>query len=109
MTPKGKMNMDETHSHLYPHIISPPYLIPTATTSAHTLSDLDIFVILASDGLWNTAGVSNEWVVDTVSQGLRAGQNDVAQFLLDQVREISRPGDDVSIAVLVFRDLKHFE
>ena len=109
MTPKGKMSMHETHSHLYPHIISPPYLIPTPVTSAYSLSDADIFLVLASDGLWDTAGVSNAWVVETVGQGLRTGQNDVAQFLLDQVKEIARPGDDVSIVVLVFRDSKSLE
>ena len=104
MTPKGKMSMHETHSHLYPHIISPPYLIPTPVTSTHPLSNADVFLVLASDGLWDTAGVSNAWVVETVGQGLRTGQNDVAKFLLDQVKEIARPGDDVSIVVLVLRD-----
>jgi len=98
--------MHDTHRHLYPHIISPPYLISTPLTSTHTLSDADLFLILASDGLWDTAGVSNEWVVETVIQGLQAGGKDIAQFLLDQVREVSRPGDDVSIVVLVFRDPK---
>jgi len=100
------MGMHETHRHLYPHIISPPYLISTPVTSTHTLSDTDLFLVLASDGLWDTASVSNDWVVETVVQGLRAGQKDIAQFLLDQVMEIGRPGDDVSIAVLVFRNSK---
>ncbi|KIM71707.1 hypothetical protein PILCRDRAFT_16801, partial [Piloderma croceum F 1598] len=94
MTPKGKMSMHETHSHLYPHIISPPYLIPTPVTSTYPLSDAEVFLVLASDGLWDTAGVSNAWVVETVDHGLRTGQNDVAQFLLDRVKEIARPGDD---------------
>jgi serine/threonine protein phosphatase PrpC len=105
MTPKGRMNMHETNRHLYPHIISPPYLIPTPDISTHTLSDADLFLILASDGLWDTNGVNNGWVVRTIFQGLRAGQIDIAQYLLAQLKEVGRPGDDVSIAILIFCDL----
>ena len=106
VTPQGKMSMHETHRHLYPHINSPPYLIPTPATSMHTLSDADLFLVLGSDGLWDTGGVSNQWVAETVVCGLRGGEKDVAQFLLEQVKEVSRPGDDISILVLLFQDVQ---
>lgn len=98
------MSMHETHKHLYPHIISPPYLIPTPVISTHTLTDADRFLVLASDGLVDAPGVSNQWIVETVDQGLRKGQENIAQFLLDQVRKIGSPGDDVSIVIILFGD-----
>ena len=109
ITPKHNMNTHETLHHLYPYIITPPYLIPTPAISTHTLSDADIFVVLASDGLWDTVGVSNEWVVEVVGQGLRVGSEDVAMYLLDRVKEVGRPGDDVSIVVLVFGHSENFK
>jgi serine/threonine protein phosphatase PrpC len=109
MTPKGRMNMHETHSHLYPHIITPPYLIPTPAISTHTLSDADAFLVLASDGLWDAVGVGNGWVVEIVWEGLRVRLEDVAVYLLDRVEEVGRPGDDVSIVVLVFADSEIFK
>jgi serine/threonine protein phosphatase PrpC len=105
MTGKGKMSMHETHKHIYPHIISPPYLIPTPVLSTYTVTDSDLFLVLASDGV-DTPGVSHEWIVETVWKGLRQGQENIAQFLLDQVREVGRPGDDVSVVILVFGDQK---
>jgi len=108
MTPQGKMDMHETHRHLYPFLISPPYLMPTPNTSTYTISDADLFLILASDGLWDTVGVNNDWVVDRVVKGCRVGQEDIAEFLLARVKEVGSPGDDVSIVVLLFKDPKSF-
>lgn len=106
MTRKGKISMHETHQHLYAHIISPPYLIPTPEISAHTLTDADSFLVLASDGLLETPGVTKEWMVRTVNEEINAGQINISQSLLDRIRESFRPGDDVSVAIIVFDCLK---
>lgn len=105
MTRKGKISMHETHQHLYKHIISPPYLIPTPEISHLALTSDDRFLILASDGFWDTPGISMKWVATVVTEAQQNGNDErAAQYILDRLRERGSPGDDVSIIVLLFGD-----
>ena len=103
MTPKGKISMHEAHQHLYKYIISPPYLISTPEISYRALTSDDRFLILASDGFWDTPGISTEWVATVATEARQSGNaDDAAQCILDRLREMGSPGDDVSIVVLLF-------
>lgn len=94
--------MRETHGPYYHLIQSPPYLVPTPEVTSLDLWPEDVFLVLASDGLWDTEGVTNEWVVQTVLQGLTEKPLNIAKYLLERVHGVGRPGDDVTIAIIVF-------
>lgn len=103
MTPKGKMSMSDTHSPYYHLIQSAPYLTATPEVTLFKLHDDDLFLVLASDGLWNLEGVDNEWVINTIMRGWDEEQLNLAEYLMDRLKEVERPGDDVTIVVISFK------
>ncbi|KAK8103961.1 uncharacterized protein PG998_010994 [Apiospora kogelbergensis] len=86
----------------YYHLLeSPPYLKATPEIISHRRSANDIFIIMASDGLWSIEGMTNEWVVDKTMEALsNVTVEDPGQYLMEEVKKWET-GDDVTIKVIV--------
>lgn len=78
---------------------TPPYVTPTPQTGEHQLQKGDI-IIMATDGLWDL--ISSKEASDIVLQGAAETADDLARYLLEQVRAFKSPGDDVTILVIRF-------
>ncbi|KAF8955057.1 phosphatase 2C-like domain-containing protein [Flammula alnicola] len=95
---EGNIPMNSRYASLFFAYKTPPYVTPVPETGSHQLKNSNI-VILATDGLWDL--VSSEEAMDIVLRGLAAdGAEDLASYLLDIVRTMKSPGDDVTIVVL---------
>jgi serine/threonine protein phosphatase PrpC len=66
----------------------------------HLRSSNDCFLVLASDGVWGLQDVTNQWVVEIVKDGIER-RVDPAMCLMEEVKKL-KPGDDVTILVVVF-------
>ena len=53
---------------------------------------------MATDGLWDL--VSSKEAADIVLQGAAETHDDLARYLLERVRALKSPGDDVTILVI---------
>jgi serine/threonine protein phosphatase PrpC len=91
-----KMSMQR----FYPLIKTPPYLTATPDITRHQRSRHDRFLVIASDGIWGLEGLSNEWAVKKVEEGVGRGLNP-AEHMMAEVLKL-HPGDDVTIMVVVF-------
>ncbi|KAG6914917.1 hypothetical protein DXG01_014465 [Tephrocybe rancida] len=94
---RGKVTMSEQYTSMFHHYRTPPYLTATPATGVFQLSE-GCIVIMATDGLWDC--VSSEVAVETVRRGVEQGVDNLAEYLLDDVRTIKSPGDDVTIMLL---------
>ncbi|KAG6857521.1 hypothetical protein H0H87_002146 [Tephrocybe sp. NHM501043] len=94
---RGKVTMSEQYVSMFHHYQTPPYLTATPVVGTFQLSEAG-FVIMASDGLWDC--VSTDAAVESVRQGLEQGADNLAEYLLNAVRSIRSPGDDVTIMLL---------
>lgn len=76
----------------------PPYIISRPETGTWQLEKGSL-VILATDGLWDL--ISSEEAIKNVLRGLSTdGAEDLAQYLLHEVKTLKAPGDDVTLIVL---------
>ena len=55
---------------------------------------------MASDGLWGLKGVTDKWAVQKARDAVEKGLNP-AEHMMAEVLKF-RPGDDVTIVVIVF-------
>ncbi|KAG6872629.1 hypothetical protein C0995_008149 [Termitomyces sp. Mi166 len=94
---RGKVTMSEQYTSMFHHYHTPPYLTATPAVGMFQLSS-GSFVIMATDGLWDC--VSSEVAVETVRRGMEQGVDNLAGYLLDVVKAIKNPGDDVTIVLL---------
>lgn len=77
---------------------TPPYIISRPETGTWQLEKGSL-VILATDGLWDL--ISSEEAIEIVLRGLSTdGVEDLAQYLLHEVKTLKVPGDDVTLIVL---------
>lgn len=53
---------------------------------------------MATDGLWDC--IHSDVAVDTVRRGMEQGVDNLAEYLLDVIKTIQSPGDDVTIVLL---------
>jgi serine/threonine protein phosphatase PrpC len=90
----------DSMARFYPLIKTPPYLTAIPDIKRHQRSTADRFLILASDGVWGLRGLTNEWAVETVQEGIDRQLNP-AEYMMEEVMKF-RPGDDVTIVVVVF-------
>jgi serine/threonine protein phosphatase PrpC len=84
----------------YPLIKTPPYLTAMPDITRHQRSSSDRFLIIASDGVWGLNGLTDEWAVRKVQEGIEKG-GDPSKYMMEEVKKF-RPGDDVTIMVIVF-------
>lgn len=102
LTKKGNLSYHETMSPYYHLLESPPYLKATPEIISHPRSANDVFMVLASDGIWSIKGMTNEWVVEKTMEALsNATADDPSQYVMEEVKKWE-PGDDVTIKVIVF-------
>lgn len=97
----GKIPMISQYPTLFYGYKSPPYVIAHPDTGpAYQFRRGDV-AVLASDGLWDL--VSSEDVVKIILRGIRRNKGNashLAKYLLETVREIKQPCDDITIVVL---------
>ena len=93
----GKIPMNQQYAPLFFSYKTPPYVTPTPQTGEHQLQKGDI-IIMATDGLWDL--ISSKDASDIVLQGAAETHNDLARYLLERVRALKSPGDDVTIVVI---------
>ncbi|KAK7962392.1 protein serine threonine phosphatase 2C [Apiospora aurea] len=99
---KGHLSYHETMSPYYPLLESPPYLTATPEVVSHQRSHDDVFMVMASDGIWAIKDVTNEWVVDKTMEALsNASVDDPSRYIMEELKKW-KPGDDVTIMVIVF-------
>jgi serine/threonine protein phosphatase PrpC len=91
-----KMTMER----FYPLIKTPPYLTAMPEITQRRRMRHDCFLVMASDGLWGLKPMTNKWVVEKTHEGINRGLN-AAEYLMAEVLKF-RPGDDVTIIVVVF-------
>jgi serine/threonine protein phosphatase PrpC len=87
-------------SRFYPLVKTPPYLAAKPDITRHQRTGDDRFLVIASDGLWGLRGATDEWAVEKSQEGIEKGLNP-AEFMMQEVLKF-RPGDDVTIVVVVF-------
>ncbi|KAK8064951.1 protein phosphatase [Apiospora phragmitis] len=98
---KDHLSYHETMSPYYPLLESPPYLTATPEIVSHRRSPNDVFMVMASDGVWAIKGVTNEWVVNKTMEALsNASVDDPSRYVMEEVKKWE-PGDDVTIKVVV--------
>jgi serine/threonine protein phosphatase PrpC len=90
----------ESMARFYPLIKTPPYLTAMPDIKRHQRSRNDRFLIIASDGVWGLKGLTDEWAVQKVQEGIDRSFNP-AEYMMGEVMKF-RPGDDVTIMVVVF-------
>ncbi|KAK8122296.1 protein serine/threonine phosphatase 2C [Apiospora sp. TS-2023a] len=96
------LSYHEAMSPYYPLLETPPYLTATPEVISHRRSPDDVFMIMASDGVWAIKGMTNEWVVAKAMEALsNASVEDPSRYVMEEVRKW-KPGDDVTIQVIVF-------
>ncbi|GLB39917.1 putative protein serine/threonine phosphatase activity [Lyophyllum shimeji] len=93
----GKVPMSAQYHSMFYLYRTPPYLTATPEVGTWQLEG-DAFVIMASDGLWDC--VASEVAVEVVRRGIEQQVDNLAEYLLDAVMDIRRPGDDVTIVLL---------
>ncbi|KAG5335686.1 Phosphatase 2C like protein [Termitomyces sp. J132] len=93
----GKVTMSEQYTSMFHHYRTPPYLTAIPMVGTFQLSS-GSFVIMATDGLWDC--VSSEVAVETVRRGTEQGADNLAEYLLNVVKAIKSPGDDVTIVLI---------
>lgn len=93
----GKITMISQYSVLFYAYKTPPYITPDPESSRHQLKEGDV-AILATDGLWDL--ISSESAAEIVLRGLMDGATNLAQYLLRQVMQEKKPGDDVTVLIL---------
>jgi pyruvate dehydrogenase phosphatase len=89
--------MNHQYAPLFFAYKTPPYVTPTPQTGEHQLQKGDI-IIMATDGLWDL--VSSKEAADIVLQGAAETHDNLARYLLEQVRALKSPGDDVTVLVI---------
>ncbi|KAK7985054.1 hypothetical protein PG996_005706 [Apiospora saccharicola] len=67
---EGHLSYHEAMSPYYPLLETPPYLTATPEVISHRRSPEDVFMIMASDGVWAIKGMTNEWVVAKAIEAL---------------------------------------
>jgi serine/threonine protein phosphatase PrpC len=87
-------------SRFYPLIKTPPYLAAKPEIRRHQRTKDDRFLVMASDGLWGLKGVTDKWAVQKARHAVEKGLNP-AEYMMAEVLKF-RPGDDVTIVVIVF-------
>ncbi|KAK8074901.1 hypothetical protein PG997_009564 [Apiospora hydei] len=94
---KGHLSYHETMSPYYPLLESPPYLTATPEVISHQRSHDDVFMVMASDGVWAIKDMTNEWVVDKTMEALsNASVDDPSRYVMEELKKW-KPGDDVTI------------
>ncbi|KIM41591.1 hypothetical protein M413DRAFT_27905 [Hebeloma cylindrosporum] len=93
----GKIPMNDQYAPLFFAYKTPPYVTPTPQTGEHQLEKGDI-IIMATDGLWDL--ISTKEASEIVLQGAAETHNDLARYLLERVKALKSPGDDVTILVI---------
>ncbi|KAG6889392.1 hypothetical protein C0992_005476 [Termitomyces sp. T32_za158] len=93
----GKVTMSEQYTSMFHYYRTPPYLTAKPAVGTFQLWSGG-FVIMATDGLWDC--VTSEAAVETVRRGMLQGVQNLAEYLLDEVKAIKNPGDDVTIVLL---------
>ncbi|KAK7914617.1 protein phosphatase 2C family protein [Apiospora marii] len=99
---KGHLSYHETMSPYYHLLETPPYLTATPEVISHRRSPDDVFMIMASDGVWAIKGMTNEWIVAKTLEALsNSSVEDPSHYVMEEVKT-RKPGDDVTIKVVVF-------
>ncbi|KAG6868508.1 hypothetical protein C0993_001848 [Termitomyces sp. T159_Od127] len=93
----GKVTMSEQYTSMFHYYRTPPYITAMPEVGTFQLWSGG-FVIMATDGLWDC--VTSEVAVETVRRGLEQGVDNLAVYLLDVVKAVKSPGDDVTIVLL---------
>ena len=94
----GKIPMNWQYAPLFCAYKTPPYIIARPEIGTWQLEKGSL-VILATDGLWDL--ISSEQAIEIVLRGLSTdGVEDLAKYLLHEVKTMKAPGDDVTLIVL---------
>jgi len=93
----GKIPMNQQYAPLFFAYKTPPYLTSTPQIGEHQLVKGDI-IIMATDGLWDL--ISSKDASSIVHQGVAEMHDNLANYLLERVKVLKPPGDDVTILVI---------
>ncbi|KAF9485732.1 protein serine/threonine phosphatase 2C [Pholiota conissans] len=95
---RGKIPMNCQYAPLFHAYKTPPYITPVPVTGTCQLRKGHL-IVLATDGFWDL--ISSQNAMDIAFEGLRTdGVEDLARYLLDRVKTMYAPDDDITLIVM---------